>query len=240
LVADDEWMEANDFVAKVKEDAIDEPLKEAITEQKEVIIATIDKRAELEDQLANIEELMEDEELDEAEKLLRSLQEDEEAKHLKKEHKELEDEMKKVAANIKKREKVAAEKKAKEEAKQKAQVKQEFLAKFAEYDQFAENELLVHDYDSEAAYRQAIEIGADQWDSYMNEVYQTLKEDLSASDFASLKKEQQDWLDKLEAEMFDDAYSLENAGTAGKDAVLWIYYDQTRERCFHLVNEYLE
>lgn len=117
-------------------------------------------------------------------------------------------------------------------------LKYKYLSKFEEFDEYADNLLLEYNGDSEADRRNAVEIGAIQWDTYMNLVYQILQSNLSVDEFSSLKEEQTDWLEELDEELEDDSYSMEESGTAGKEMRSKFMYDAKRERSYELLEEY--
>src|SRR5690625_23672 len=236
LIEDEDWHNANELLENIdEEDIVDSPLKEVMEEKIEIASAMFANQQEIVNEIAKIEKLIENKKIEEAIDSLEIFNEHEMAAQFRHVQEELEEEIEAATAELQEKERRDQE----EKAEQTRQWKEEFLAKFDELEEISQREIAsAQQGDSFSMYVNEVYDRADQWDVYMNEVYQILKENMSEADFALLKQEQSAWLQHKEQEMADDAISFENTGQAGSEPRAWIHYDQTRDRCYDLVNDY--
>lgn len=238
FIADTDWLNANKRLDEWNEDMVDEPLRQVILEQKEVVREMFATEQALVNQLDQIKSLIKHKELDEAEDLLGKFSEEEMAANFIDVQEELTEEIKVMKAKQEEAEKIAREQKEEEEAERKVELKQKYLAIFDELERVSQAEIASIRDDSFSMYVNKVFEKAEIWDLYMNEVYQIIKGNMSEAEFATLKEEQSAWLQEKEAEMNNDAYSYEVSGQAGGEPKAWIEYESTRDRCYDLVQQY--
>lgn len=246
-----EWEKATQHMEEVNKLVIDEPLRKAMYEQVDTVLEMTAKQEELKEELNTIAGWIEKESLDEAKQQLDVLKNDDDAAFLEKELQELEKKWQQVSTNVEKREQVAKAKRIKEEEermaeaeeRKKASQKNHYLALFDAFEEEAQREISIvasNGNNPQAAYVQTVVEMADQWDVYLNEVYQIIKSKMSEAEFAKLKEEQIAWVKQKEDKLSDDAFSMEVSGTAGKEPQAWVYYEETRDRCYYLVQYFME
>lgn len=76
------------------------------------------------------------------------------------------------------------------------------------------------------------------WDDKLNEIYNTLKNNMSADAFQSLKTEQIAWIKEKESQVKTIGTDPMN-GSMGRIEAFEAGYNMTKERCYELVNRYM-
>ena len=76
------------------------------------------------------------------------------------------------------------------------------------------------------------------WDGALNDIYQYLKANLPSDEFKPLEKEEIQWI-KQKEENAKQAADKYRGGTAATSVYLGSLGDDTKNRCYELVNEYM-
>ncbi|WP_406686191.1 lysozyme inhibitor LprI family protein, partial [Rossellomorea vietnamensis] len=77
------------------------------------------------------------------------------------------------------------------------------------------------------------------WDGVLNEIYGVLKTILSEAEMNDLKNEQRQWI-KDRDEKVEAMPGYEEAGSLGRAEKVEAKFQITKERCYELVNNYME
>ena len=225
-VEEGNWADAEELANDLLKE---ETLVPAIETQVKAKLVEIDEGIDehLKAQLKKAEKHVKNEEIKKATKALDKLEKDPFKDRV-------ESDIKNMREQIKTSEKQLAEKKAAEE---KEQVAAKLNDKYEQY--FAKAKALSQEF------AQSIEReDADAWhslepafDDLLNEVYGTIRDNLSEAEFKPLLNEQRAWLDAVIAE--DD--ELAEVGTrAALDSRLYLLSEKKEARIFHLLNTYLK
>ncbi|ABK61863.1 MULTISPECIES: lysozyme inhibitor LprI family protein [Clostridium] len=87
--------------------------------------------------------------------------------------------------------------------------------------------------------RQAAEEEYMTWDKHLNEIYSELKKDLSKDTMEKLKKEETQWISYRDREAKKDADSFKGGSFMPVQNLLSLG-DLTKQRCYELVNKYMD
>lgn len=93
--------------------------------------------------------------------------------------------------------------------------------------------------ESQMAINRAYGTNATNWDNLMNDIYGTIREKISSSEFEALKTSQKEWLAERENDAKESASSWEG-GSGYKMAYYAALAKSTGQRCEWLVNQYLK
>lgn len=226
-MSEQKWNEASNLAnAILKNDETVPSLQENVEQSLVTIEDNKEKEKIFTNELKQIEKLINNDDIDEASSKLAKLESDAKSSALKKDFDNLSSKLDKAE------EKRLTEKK--------IQLKNDYLAEFDEFENKAQEEidLSYSKADSNAVTNNIIHENTEQWDIYMNEVYQLLKENMSDAEFDKLKKKQKDWLHNKE-NLLDEATKMASGGTAGIQNKAWIDYDETKNQCYYLIENYL-
>ncbi|WP_051475559.1 lysozyme inhibitor LprI family protein [Bacillus sp. J37] len=78
-----------------------------------------------------------------------------------------------------------------------------------------------------------------RWDNMLNEIYQALEEQLSPSNMEKLREEQREWI-KYRDDAAKDAAAKYEGGTMESLEYISVQAGLTKERCYELVEKYME
>lgn len=78
-----------------------------------------------------------------------------------------------------------------------------------------------------------------RWDHVLNEIYQALEEQLSQNDMDKLREEQREWI-KYRDDTAKEAASKYEGGTMESLEYISVQAQLTKERCYELVERYME
>lgn len=78
-----------------------------------------------------------------------------------------------------------------------------------------------------------------RWDDALNEIYGVLKDQLSESELEKLKKEQLEWMEQRDQTAEEKSLEAEG-GTLEPFIRASVLADLTKERCYELVNKYMQ
>ena len=78
-----------------------------------------------------------------------------------------------------------------------------------------------------------------RWDKALNEIYKELKNDLPEDKFKELEKEEVQWIKDRDKKAKQSSLELKG-GTAEQLAYTSSLAESTKERCYELVNKYME
>lgn len=77
------------------------------------------------------------------------------------------------------------------------------------------------------------------WDDLLNDIYGELEEQLSTEEMDELREEQRDWIDHRDATAKEESLKYKG-GTAEQLEYVMVENNLTIERCFELVEEYMQ
>lgn len=80
----------------------------------------------------------------------------------------------------------------------------------------------------------------ERWDVALNEVYDALRSELSDEEKEKLRKKQRDWVEKRDEYAKEEAVETENDDESYSFILTEAKKEFTKERCYDLVEEYME
>ncbi|MGG3859301.1 lysozyme inhibitor LprI family protein [Metabacillus fastidiosus] len=217
-----------------KEDLLP-PLKQEVEKYKKTAIDSKEKQSTLHNQLAEIEALINKQNFVEAEKRLKGLTDEKSLENEQQKVNELSASVNAGLQNATKEKAIQPEEKKIESTSK----KNEYLQKLAKVESsFGDLKPL---YDSGTTYelKEAEAEVYKRWDTLLNDIYGELKKQLPASEMNKLRNEQRQWIKNRDKQADESAASFEGGSFAGVQ-YLSTLGQMTRERCYELVNNYME
>ena len=119
--------------------------------------------------------------------------------------------------------------------------RQEFLEKLDKIQEELDSLEIKRDSDAGVtnAMRSFYGISYDKYDEALNEIYDIFKEELPEDTMNDLQKEQLKWIEEKEDKAMKDSEEYKG-GTFEFVAYYISLYESTKDRCYELVNEYME